>query len=506
MTTKNRGGLAVVGKEAYYDLDAEESLLGAMLLSAEARIVGVENAAPAHFYKPAHGFIFEAIANLTVSGRGVDPVTVADELRRLGTLDGAGGPEFLIHLEVATPSTRNAIDYALIVAEKARARRLMTTSTNLTEALRTGDWAGAERLLAELHLVEPTTTALESEDIATLMESDEPPIEAELLHRTDHRALLVRSSVTLLHGEPSSGKSWLTVEAVRQVMTAGEMVAIIDYEGSSRTLAERLKDIRAHPDLVREHLKYLRPAGAAPERATSWLAAVERVVASWQPALVVIDGFAAALAKHGKDEDKAADCLWFMGILARPLADTGASVVLVDHVTKAKDARGRWGRGSGAKLGEADAGFSLEVVEPFARGHNGSAALRVAKDRWGAIGPEGSTVASVAFITDLNGRLQIELQPPPDAVEEWVGPTACMAAIVEVLMARDGEELHGAQLITALRAIGKPFRDAVVREAAERLALDPNQPVTARRGARRSRLYRFEPGGGRLGDDVDDEY
>src|SRR5258707_4728482 len=71
-----------------HNLEAEESLLGAMMLSREAITAAVEaRLEPVDFYKPAHGSIFEAAYGLHTRGEPVDPVTVAEELRRAGLLE-----------------------------------------------------------------------------------------------------------------------------------------------------------------------------------------------------------------------------------------------------------------------------------------------------------------------------------------------------------------------------------------------------------------------------------
>ena len=74
-----------------HDLPAEESLLGAMLLSRDAIASAVERCRAEDFYRPAHGHIFEAVCSLYAQGEPADPVTVADELNRADLLDAAGG-------------------------------------------------------------------------------------------------------------------------------------------------------------------------------------------------------------------------------------------------------------------------------------------------------------------------------------------------------------------------------------------------------------------------------
>ncbi len=117
-----------------HNLEAEESLLGAMLLSRDAIVAAVEaQLGPDDFYKPAHGHVFEAVTALYGQGEPADPVTVAEELRRAGLLEGIGGPATLISLQARTPAIGNATRYARIVEEYALLRRLIAVAGEIAE-------------------------------------------------------------------------------------------------------------------------------------------------------------------------------------------------------------------------------------------------------------------------------------------------------------------------------------------------------------------------------------
>ncbi len=98
-----------------HNLEAEQSVLGAMLLSREAIAEVVENLGADHFYKPAHGHVYEAMTALYGAGQPVDAVTVAEELERGGLLESVGGAASLISLQDRTPAISNAGQYAKIV-------------------------------------------------------------------------------------------------------------------------------------------------------------------------------------------------------------------------------------------------------------------------------------------------------------------------------------------------------------------------------------------------------
>jgi len=117
-----------------HNIEAEESLLGAMMLSREAITAAVEaHLEASDFYKPAHGAIYDAAYGLHSRGEPVDPVTVAEELRRSLQLDQLGGRQTLLRIQASTPASANATHYAQIVAELAMLRRLIETAGGIQE-------------------------------------------------------------------------------------------------------------------------------------------------------------------------------------------------------------------------------------------------------------------------------------------------------------------------------------------------------------------------------------
>ena len=122
------------GRVPPHNLSAEESLLGALLLSRE--VVGQVSELGLqveHFYKPAHQHIYSAIRGLMATGQPVDIVTVADELRRNGLIEEIGGSQALLELQNATPAISNASRYAKIVQDTAVLRRLISVAGEITE-------------------------------------------------------------------------------------------------------------------------------------------------------------------------------------------------------------------------------------------------------------------------------------------------------------------------------------------------------------------------------------
>ncbi|MEO6571840.1 MAG: replicative DNA helicase [Ilumatobacteraceae bacterium] len=122
------------GRVPPHNIDAEESVLGAMLLSRDAiGVVSELGLNPQDFYRPANRHIFDAIRALYSSASPADTVTVADELRRAGLLDDVGGAEALHELQNATPAISSAHHYAKIVQETALLRQLIFAAGDIAE-------------------------------------------------------------------------------------------------------------------------------------------------------------------------------------------------------------------------------------------------------------------------------------------------------------------------------------------------------------------------------------
>lgn len=114
-------------------MDAERSVLGAMLQDRNALLLANEALSPEDFYSPAHREIFGAMRQLFNNSQPVDLVTVSNELTRTGKLSGVGGLEYLIDLTGYVPSTANVGAYIKIIDEKSTLRKLIDASGSITQ-------------------------------------------------------------------------------------------------------------------------------------------------------------------------------------------------------------------------------------------------------------------------------------------------------------------------------------------------------------------------------------
>ena len=112
-------------------VEAEQSVLGAMLLDKEAISTATELISGEDFYREAHKEIFEAIVDIYDRGEPVDLITLTEKLKTRNTLDAVGGITFLTNLMDAVPTTHNVKYYAKIIEDKSLLRRLIKSSNEI---------------------------------------------------------------------------------------------------------------------------------------------------------------------------------------------------------------------------------------------------------------------------------------------------------------------------------------------------------------------------------------
>lgn len=114
------------------NVEAEQAVLGAMLLSHDAVILAMERLQSHDFYRDVHRVIFEGMEHLHRENKEIDVITLTEELRRMKRLDDVGGVEYVLQLPNMVATAANIEYHANIVSEKALARNLISTCTELT--------------------------------------------------------------------------------------------------------------------------------------------------------------------------------------------------------------------------------------------------------------------------------------------------------------------------------------------------------------------------------------
>ncbi len=132
-----------------HSVEAEQSVLGSLMLDERAWESVSESTADTDFYRHDHRQIFRAIAHLVKSEQPIDVVTVAEELEERGQLDKVGGAAYLSRLVDMTPSIDNCAAYAEIVRERSQQRRLIEAATDIMEKAYEPDGDTALDLLSD---------------------------------------------------------------------------------------------------------------------------------------------------------------------------------------------------------------------------------------------------------------------------------------------------------------------------------------------------------------------
>ncbi|MFC5730282.1 replicative DNA helicase [Nocardioides vastitatis] len=169
------------GRTPPQDMAAEQSVLGAMLISKDAIADVVEVLRGVDYYRPAHEAIHDAILDLYGRGEPADMVTVAGELQRRGELQRIGGAPYLHTLAANVPIAANAGFYAEIVREKAILRRLVDAGTKIVQISYAGEGevdAIVNEAQAEVYQVTDRRKAEDYAPLGDIMDSVLDEIEA----------------------------------------------------------------------------------------------------------------------------------------------------------------------------------------------------------------------------------------------------------------------------------------------------------------------------------------
>ena len=248
------------------NLDAEESVLGAVLMSASALQAAAEVLEPEHFYRQSHALVFETANELAAAGEPVDAITVANALERKGKLSEAGGKQRIHELASIVPATGNTAHYARIVQQEHTLRQLIFAGSNIA---RLGYEAPgeidelierAEQLLSGAVKTTGATSFETPEDELTALVDDireatrtQTPIFGLRTGLPDLDQALTGfhpGTLILAAGRPGMGKSALAQNIAENVAEAEGNVAWLTLEMSKRELLIRALARQAKIDTV----------------------------------------------------------------------------------------------------------------------------------------------------------------------------------------------------------------------------------------------------------------
>jgi replicative DNA helicase len=259
---RDGGATGAEGLVPPQSVEAEQSVLGALLIDTHAWDQVADIVTAADFYRPDHRMIFEALGELVAAGRPGDVVTVSEQLERHGRLLDAGGLAYLGTLARDTPTAANARSYAQIVRERALLRRLLEAGREIAASVFDEEGLSARELVdnAEKRVFEIAEMGSRGRDGAVRVSALLPPLidKIDEWHTNPNKLRGLATGFTdfdrktgglrggdliIIAGRPSMGKSTLAVNMAEYAAINPEIrarVAIFSMEMPSEQIVTRM--------------------------------------------------------------------------------------------------------------------------------------------------------------------------------------------------------------------------------------------------------------------------
>ena len=251
-----------------HNLEAEASLLGALLIDKDAVLNVADLLRPDDFYRTSHADIFNAILDLFAKREPIDVLSLANKLSEKNQLEAIGGRTYLIELTNGVPTAAHAKHYASIIQKKATLRRLLTAAGEITNiAFDQGEEVDVALDKAEQKLFGVSHLYLNTNFIPLKDILDDAFERIDELHRergklrgipTGYNDLdnllggLQKSDLVILAARPSVGKTSLAIDIARQAAVKFKIpVGIFSLEMSKEQLVDRMISSEAGVDLWR---------------------------------------------------------------------------------------------------------------------------------------------------------------------------------------------------------------------------------------------------------------
>jgi len=242
-----------------HSIEAEQSVLGGLLLAPDSWDAVAEVVAAGDFYRPDHRLIFRHMAKLAEVDEPIDPVTVAEALNTSGELEAAGGFAYLAELAKETPSAANIRAYAAVVRERSVLRHLIRVSQEIAESGYSPEGRGSHELIdeAERKIMQISEQGLKVggpvelkplltravEHIDKLRESGRKitGLSTGYIELDDITSGLQPSDLVIVAGRPSMGKTSFAMNLVEHAVLKGDKaVLVFSMEMSADQLVMRM--------------------------------------------------------------------------------------------------------------------------------------------------------------------------------------------------------------------------------------------------------------------------
>ena len=248
------------------NLDAEKSVLGAVMLSNDALMDVMEVVRPDDFYNNNNKEIFSAVCKLNQEGSPVDTITVSEELKKRAVLESVGGRVYVASLAADVPSTSNAVEYARIIAEKATLRRLIEKGGQISEKSYDSDASASEVLeFAEkeifeigqkrqrkdfVHIKDVLMDNIEAIDKASQMEGNLTGMTTGFKDLDELTSGLQKANMIIVAARPAMGKTAFALSMAQAAAIKGDAtVLIFSLEMTKTELGQRLLSMDSKVDM-----------------------------------------------------------------------------------------------------------------------------------------------------------------------------------------------------------------------------------------------------------------
>jgi hypothetical protein len=270
-------------------------------------------------------------------------------------------------------------------------------------------------------------------------------------------------------GPQETAKTLAAYAIALEEVRAGGVVLLLDFEMGQWDARDRLRELGASAEDF-ERIHYLEPEGPASEEI------VCELIARWAPTLAIIDAAAGAYALQGLDDNKRGDVERFAVVYVRPFWLREIATILVDHVVKNADNRGRYAIGSERKVGSADVHLGFEAITALARGGAGRYKIVTHKDRGGWLPRPRAGELELRSDPDGHAITWAFKQPAAESEDGWK-PTALMERVSRYLEGRDDPTSRNAVEgdVTGKRDYVRQAVDCLVSEGYVNETAGPNR-------------------------------
>ena len=254
-----------------HDVEAEESVLGSLLIDGDSLTRVASMLKPEDFYRERNRLCYEAAIALSARDISIDQVTLAGELQRTEALDAAGGMAYLSHLVSITPTSIHAEDYALVISQHSTMRRLIQAASRISEL----GYGGTDNVDATIRKAEDALFAVrgttQTKDFVPLrdiydeyLQEQASTIDAGIFTNmpvmTGYPDLdetlggLQKADMIILGARPSLGKTTLALNIAINAARSGQRCGIFSLEMTRQQLAMRVLSAESGVDFHRLRL------------------------------------------------------------------------------------------------------------------------------------------------------------------------------------------------------------------------------------------------------------